>query len=293
MLKIELNIPIDLYCLTVNYNRKDTVVGIYKITSPTGKINIGQSIDIENRFSAHYRKYKCKDQTLLYNSLKKHGVENHKFEIIHIVEVSELTKSEIKGELNRLEVYYIKKFNSFYDDNKEFGLNLTRGGDSRETSEYTKSKISKTLTGRKASEEARENQRNAIKKRGGVWNKGKSGEQHNRYGVKQTPEHIEKRTAKNKGRKMSEESIQKSIETRKKNYEEKIKNGYMPRSEIRKRKREEKLKYGYVRPKKIISEETRKKQSEARLGKKLSPESIIKREETRKIIRQERLTMIF
>jgi len=57
------------------------MTGIYKITSPTGKIYIGQSIDIEKRFK-YYKKLYCKQQTKLYFSLKKYGCENHIFEII-------------------------------------------------------------------------------------------------------------------------------------------------------------------------------------------------------------------
>jgi group I intron endonuclease len=55
--------------------------GIYKISSPTKKIYIGQSIDIERRFK-EYKKLYCKPQRKLYFSLKKHGIENHIFEII-------------------------------------------------------------------------------------------------------------------------------------------------------------------------------------------------------------------
>jgi group I intron endonuclease len=57
------------------------MIGIYKITSPTNKIYIGQSVDIERRFK-EYKRLNCKKQTKLYFSLKKHGVENHVFEIL-------------------------------------------------------------------------------------------------------------------------------------------------------------------------------------------------------------------
>jgi len=63
------------------------ICGIYKIISPSGKIYIGQSIDIERRFS-QYRKG-CtinKSQKKLYNSFKKYGEAAHSFEIIEIVE---------------------------------------------------------------------------------------------------------------------------------------------------------------------------------------------------------------
>lgn len=44
-------------------------IGIYKITNPKGKIYIGQSIDIDKRINT-YRLMHCKDQKLLYNSIK-------------------------------------------------------------------------------------------------------------------------------------------------------------------------------------------------------------------------------
>jgi len=59
------------------------MIGIYKITNPKGKIYIGSSTNIENRFK-YYQKLKAKTQTKLFNSLKKFSPENHKFEVIEI-----------------------------------------------------------------------------------------------------------------------------------------------------------------------------------------------------------------
>ena len=58
-----------------------SMIGIYKITNPTGKIYIGQSTHIETRFDS-YKKLKCKRQIKLYNSLLKYGWDNHITEII-------------------------------------------------------------------------------------------------------------------------------------------------------------------------------------------------------------------
>jgi group I intron endonuclease len=70
------------------------MVGIYKITNPTGKIYIGQSINIENRFK-HYNMldYACIGPKLYY-SLKKYGPENHIFEIVEECTIEELDKKE-------------------------------------------------------------------------------------------------------------------------------------------------------------------------------------------------------
>lgn len=77
------------------------MTGIYKITNPNGKIYIGQSVNAENRI-LHYKRLDCKEQPKIYNSLKKYGVQNHTFEIIHICNIEEL---------NNLERYYQELYN--------------------------------------------------------------------------------------------------------------------------------------------------------------------------------------
>lgn len=69
------------------------MIGIYKITSPTKKVYVGQSIDIEKRFSI-YKRLTCKGQIKLYNSFVKHGVENHLFEILCECNIHELNEKE-------------------------------------------------------------------------------------------------------------------------------------------------------------------------------------------------------
>ena len=182
---------------------RSALICIYKITSINKGIYIGQTTDSKERFNT-YMRLDCKSQSRLYNSLKKHGVENHTFEIIHILEKCDLTKSEIREELNRLEIHYIKEFNCFSGDNDKFGLNLTRGGDNKEWSKEsreksskkaiirlsnpenhpmynkhqkkeTKDKISSKNKGCVRSEESKQKQKETIEKNGGVWNKGKIG----------------------------------------------------------------------------------------------------------------------
>ena len=58
--------------------------GIYKITfipNPE-KCYIGQSSDIESRFSG-YKRLECKKQPKIYAALKLHGLENFTFDILH------------------------------------------------------------------------------------------------------------------------------------------------------------------------------------------------------------------
>lgn len=68
----------------------DVIIGIYKITSPTGRVYIGKSKNIKNRFSGYNKPKKSKLQVRLYNSFIKHGVENHIFEIIEECPIEEL-----------------------------------------------------------------------------------------------------------------------------------------------------------------------------------------------------------
>lgn len=85
------------------------VSGIYKITSPSGKIYIGQSNNIKRRMVEHlYRSNKsnCK----LYTSIRKHGFDNHNIETLFI--------SENDYEKNKMESVYIRYYNSI-----ENGLN--------------------------------------------------------------------------------------------------------------------------------------------------------------------------
>ncbi len=104
--------------------------GIYKIISPTGKIYIGQSVDIEKRFSS-YRTLNCKDQSKIYNSLNKYGAINHVFEVL--VCCDEL-------DLNKLEIYYIEKF-----DSQKNGLNYQKGGQVQPYKKATYNKFDNTI----------------------------------------------------------------------------------------------------------------------------------------------------
>jgi group I intron endonuclease len=85
------------------------MIGIYKITSPTKRVYIGQSKNIKRRFKEY--KYKlAKGQPRLNNSFLKHGIEKHNFEIICYCN---------ETQLNDLERFYQILF-SATDDN---GLN--------------------------------------------------------------------------------------------------------------------------------------------------------------------------
>jgi group I intron endonuclease len=105
------------------------ITGIYKIVSPSNKIYIGQSIDIEKRWVEHKR-FPLKNK--LTDSFKKHGFENHTFEVIEECEVDLLNERE-------------RYWQDFYDVLSLNGLNLrlTKTDDkSGFVSQETKDKIS-------------------------------------------------------------------------------------------------------------------------------------------------------
>ena len=68
--------------------------GIYKITSPSGKIYIGQAVNLRSRY-LRYKNPNCtKQQVRLKNSFLKYGFENHQFDIIEYCSEDELNCSE-------------------------------------------------------------------------------------------------------------------------------------------------------------------------------------------------------
>lgn len=115
------------------------MIGIYKITSPSNKIYVGQSINIEKRFK-QYKRLDCKKQPKLYNSLLKYGWEKHIFEIIE--ECNE-------NQLNEREIFWKQYYNTI---NEGLNCELFDIGQGYR-SEEVKNKISNSLKGKSKSQE--------------------------------------------------------------------------------------------------------------------------------------------
>lgn len=111
------------------------MIGIYKITNPKGKIYIGSSINLQRR-EKDYKYLRCKNQTLIYNSLKKYGWGSHKFEIIEECLVEEL---------NEKEIYWTHELKAFSNNG---GLVLQIGGNNGSQSDDTKLKKSISMKGK-------------------------------------------------------------------------------------------------------------------------------------------------
>lgn len=121
-------------------------IGIYKITSPSGKIYIGQSKNIEKRWEKNYKKTQCKNQPKIYNSLKKYGPDNHVFEIIEECLFELLLQREAHWK-----IYYLDQENNNWK-NMLFCNLYDRGPKSQET----KDKIRNGMLGLVKSQETKD-----------------------------------------------------------------------------------------------------------------------------------------
>ena len=92
---------------------------IYRIVSPTGRVYIGQTVDVKGRARAYKRGDKGNSRKIC-RSIKKHGWSSHQFDIIDTVCIG-----IDKCILNIREQYWIKEYDSFIN-----GLNCNIGGGS-------------------------------------------------------------------------------------------------------------------------------------------------------------------
>lgn len=172
---------------------KHKIPAIYKITSPTGKIYIGQSCNLRRRF-LDYKYLRIKKSGKLYNSINKYGFKNHIFEILNIC---------TEDELDYLEINYIKMYNS---TSPVSGLNILKGGKGfKHHSKESLENLSNINKGKKMSIESRIKM---SKKRLGKpsWNKGLKGvcKAWNK-GLKCTKEHIDNMKKAKLGKKLTQE----------------------------------------------------------------------------------------
>ena len=125
---------------------KELKIGvIYKYTSPSGKVYIGQTINEKSRKQGHKKSIdnpKC--NTRFKRALIKYGYDNFQYEvIIKFNPTDDLLR--LKRVLNKLEERYIKIYNSSHP---EFGYNLTTGGESFLHSEESKEKMKENTLNR-------------------------------------------------------------------------------------------------------------------------------------------------
>jgi hypothetical protein len=98
--------------------------GIYKITNPEGKVYIGLSKNIDLRWKYYKNNSSMNGNSLLKESFKILGYNNHDFEIIELIDYNDmLTEVENSKILRERERYWI----NFYQSDK-IGLNGNKGG---------------------------------------------------------------------------------------------------------------------------------------------------------------------
>ena len=164
---------------------------IYKYTSPSGKVYIGQSIDIDTRWRQHIN---AKDNYAIHNAIKKYGKENFKFEVL------------LECPIDMLNVWE-RDMIALYDCISPKGYNLTEGGEGYQCSEETRLKLSEVKKGKKRqpfSEETKKKMSEA-KKGKPSWNKG----------IPCSEEHKRKLSESHKGKHFSEETKHKISEAHK------------------------------------------------------------------------------
>lgn len=168
---------------------------IYKIVnSENDKVYIGQTIrSIHKRFIEHLN---CKRDTVLIRAFNKYGRD--KFKIIKVCCVIG-SKEYVTNKLNKLEMYYIKIY-----DSRRNGYNMTNGGEDNPM--YYQENIDKMKESRGAWDEEH------IK----MFSESKIGKNNPMYGVeppnkgKPCPQHVRDAVSKaQKGRKDSPEIIEK------------------------------------------------------------------------------------
>jgi len=134
------------------------MVGIYKITSPSNRIYIGQSINMEKRWKKHkYERNRL--QHKLYNSFKKYGVENHIFEKVEECSIEQLNERErywqdyynvLDGGLNCCLTNTNTKSGCFSDEHKS---NITKAKLGKKQKEGYGLKMKLLLTGQTRTKE--------------------------------------------------------------------------------------------------------------------------------------------
>ena len=131
-------------------------MGIYKITSPSNRVYIGQSINIKNRKES-YRRLECKKQPKLYNSFQKYGWKQHKFEIIEECNLEQLNERETywkQIELSKVnnnwnEVLFCGLFDKYGGPKSELWRKNIGKGNSKPKSEEFKEKLRQAHLGKK------------------------------------------------------------------------------------------------------------------------------------------------
>lgn len=115
---------------------------IYKISSPSGRIYIGKTINLKRRISDYRFKLNGRS-SIIINSIKSHGWAAHKLEVI---------EDDVPEEkMDEREMFWISELKSYVHHHREIGMNQTLGGDGQRTTwmwnKPLREKMSKKFSG--------------------------------------------------------------------------------------------------------------------------------------------------
>lgn len=169
------------------------MVGIYKITTPSGAAYIGQSWDIKRRWTAH----KCFQHSTMAigHSLRKYGPDAHIFEVVH-----QLPEDTTQLILDTYEGVYLNQ----YQDSGVIMLNVKEAGSTGKHSPETRKILCEKRKNYKPTQETKLKTSLSMK-----------GMRANNKGVPHSEEHRKKISLSNMGRKASPKMIELLIERNK------------------------------------------------------------------------------
>jgi len=134
--------------INLNYVKKECKdigkIGlVYLITNKINyRIYVGiTTLTIEIRWKQHKRDSK-KLNYPLYQEMRMYGEENFNISLLETIEST--NKNDLIQKLNKLEIYYVKKYESYVGWNKN-GYNLTTGGGMENISEESRKKQSNSM----------------------------------------------------------------------------------------------------------------------------------------------------
>lgn len=200
----------------MEYRTPDALCGVYKITNNVnGKVYIGQSINIKERWNDHIKSLNRRDShsILLQRAWNKYKQENFSFEILELCSEDELDDVEVK---------YIE-----FCDAINNGYNIEPGGNkNKHLSEETKKKIGDANRGRHHSEDTRQKMSESrMGENNGMYGRHHSEESKkrmsdaakNRPGHRPSDEGLERIRLANLGKEVSKETRKKISEANKGN----------------------------------------------------------------------------
>ena len=157
--------------------------GIYKITSPSGRVYIGEASNLKIRCSYYLNPNRIKGQRAIYNSLVKYSPENHKLEIV------ELCNYDILLERER---YYQEIY-----DSVENGLNCFLTSTESKKMVWSKETIAKMSENQKGEKNSFYGQKHTEESLNKISNSSKGSNNPNYGGKLHTEEYIKKQINSN------------------------------------------------------------------------------------------------